>query len=175
MDAPPRKEKAIAEGKAAADAATDSQEAETSRMLATGPPAGALMGLAVGATDPGLVLVFPLPDARVSILPDSRIRLESGTYSCTLLAVEPAEVEALQELRASAARLDRRRPESAAASAGTSPSSEIVIPPPPGSDPASADLVAQMHRRVRTLVQERLLPRAEEQCGPAPAALRQIH
>ena len=129
-------------------------------------------GYAVAPATAGSTLVFVMPEGRVSILPDARIILASGDYLCTLRAGGPGEDEALAELRAEAAR--RTRPAARSDSTAETLPGDLVIPAPPGSGPLPPDLAAQMHRRVRTLVRERLLARAEAQCGPAPPALRGI-
>jgi hypothetical protein len=161
-----------------AAATARAQEESAAGVEALAPGAA---GDAVAPATAGPTLVFVMPEGRVSILPDARIILASGEYLCTLRAGGPGEDEALADLRALALR--RGRPAGVAAAPGAaaeygSPTGalpgELVIPAPPGSGPLPPDLAAQMHRRVRALVRERLLARAETQCGPAPPALRRI-
>jgi hypothetical protein len=152
-----------------AAATARAQEESTAGVEALAPGAA---GGAVAPATAGPTLVFVMPEGHVSILPDARIILASGEYLCTLRAGGPGEDEALADLRALASR--RGRPAAGSDSPTETLPGELVIPAPPGSGPLPPDLAAQMHRRVRTLVRERLLARAEAQCGPTPPALRRV-
>lgn len=142
--------------------------------------APAMAGPAKSAVASGTTLIFVLPEARVSVLPDLRVVLTAGDYICALPAGGAEEVRALAELRGYAT--GRRRAADAGQAearpaASDSPergeSRELVIPAPPASGPLPPDAATETHRRIWNLLREGLLARAEAQCGPAPQALRQ--
>jgi len=136
---------------------------------------GAVTGTAATASP---TLVFVMPEGRVTILPGSQVVLAAGDYVCTIPASGQVEADTIGELRALAA----RRGPPVGAFAGTGPGSpspppvgEIVVPAPPATGPLPPDLAARLHLRLRALLRDYLLPRAEAQCGPPPPALRDIH
>lgn len=162
-----------------ADTATGGPQGESGPEGLAPPPS--MGGIAKPVDTEGTTLVFIMPEGRVSVLPDARVVLTSGDYVCALPSGGPEEEQALAELRALASR--RSRPTGFAPAEGRvaepglreiAMPRDLVIPAPPGSGPLAPDLAAQMHRRVRILVRERLLARAEAQCGPAPPALRRM-
>lgn len=175
-DVAPAGEKPAQEAKAAAPAPVKEESAAGILALAPG-----VAGADVGSATAGTTLVFVMAEGRVSILPDAQVVLASGEYLCTVRASGPAEEGALEDLRALASRRGQKAgiaatPDEAAESGsptGALPA-ELVILAPPGSGPLPPDLAAELHRRVRILVRERLLALAEAQCGPAPAALRRM-
>ncbi len=150
---------------------------------------------AVAAAVP--TLVFVLPEARVTILPDSRVNFAARNYDCTVPATGPDDTAAIGELRDLA-----RQGQPAGAAAGSGPaagaqaataappagvappaagvilpsgvSGKLIIPVPPATGSLSPDLAARMHVRLWALMRERLLARAEAQCGPVPEALQQF-
>ena len=162
-----------------ADTATGGPQEESGpRGLAVAP---SMAGMAKSADMASMTLVFIMPEARVSVLPDSRIVLTSGDYICALPAGGPEEDKALAELRTLASRRSRLTGFTPAEGQVAEPGSremamprELVIPAPPGSGPLASDMAAEMHRRLRILVRQRLLARAETECGPIPPTLQQI-
>jgi anti-sigma factor RsiW len=162
-----------------ADTATGGSQGGSGPLgLAVAP---SMAGMAKSADTASMTLVFIMPEARVSVLPDSRIVLTSGDYICALPAGGPEEDKALAELRALASRRSRPTGFTPAEGQVAEPGSremamprELVIPAPPGSGPLASDVAAEMHRRLRILVRQRILARAETECGPIPPTLQQI-
>lgn len=143
---------------------------------AEAPPA--LLATAAVGVDEGIAgptLVFHLPEGRVSVTSDHLVTITSGDYLCRLPAIDPAEDEALDGLFALArAPHDRDRPATGFAPAPEAVRREIAVPASGEPGALSPGVSAEMRRRLRSLLVERYLARAEATCGPPPAALRQM-
>jgi hypothetical protein len=166
---PPPEENSPA-GAAALEPAAERSESD---VLTLAPGVTERVNMEAVTTAP--TLVFVMPEGRVTILPGSQVVLTSGGYLCTVPATGQDDMAAIAELRALAARgIPPAGSPAAIATGRPGTPGEIVIPTPPDAGPLPPDLAAQLHLRLRTLLRERVLPRAEAQCGPAPPALRQI-
>jgi Putative zinc-finger len=121
-------------------------------------------------------LVFHLPEGQVTVTSEHVVTIVSGDYRCRLDAAGPEENKALDGLF-DLARTAEPAPLRTGV-AGASPDAardEITIPAPGETGALSSEVTAEMQRRLRSLLAERYLPRAEAACGAPPAALRQLH